>query len=196
MEAKDFFLSTLQSGDIIEAVVQNPADFGVFCDIGCGFTALMRIDRCCISRLETTASHYFTGQNIYAAVHSIDHAASRIHLTGRELLGTWEENAAQFQVGQTVTGIVRSIKDYGAFVELTPNLSGLAEPNFDLHPGDHISVYIKSILPERLKIKLVALRKLEPSSVPEKPLHYFRTAGHISQWQYGTSGYSKTCSVF
>ena len=61
------------------------------------------------------------------------------------------QNAALFSVGETVRGVVRSIEPYGVFIELTPNLSGLAEPRADLHPGMAVSVYIKSILPQRMK---------------------------------------------
>ena len=79
----------------------------------------------------------------------------RIYVTRRELLGTWEENAALFRVGQTVTGIVRSIESYGIFVELTPNLAGLAEWRDDVSVSQTAAVYIKSIVPEKMKIKLV-----------------------------------------
>lgn len=182
-EARNHFLANLEPGTVLPAVVQNPADFGVFCDIGCGFTALMRIDRCCISRLETTASHYFTGQNIYAAVHSIDHAASRIHLTGRELLGTWEENTSKFRQGQTVTGVVRSIMPYGLFIELAPNLSGLAEPQAGIHPGDRVSVYLRAIQPDKHKIKLSILEVLPPLT-SRSPITYTITSGRIDRWEY------------
>ena len=47
------------------------------------------------------------------------------------MLGTWAENAALFSPGQTVTGVVRSVEDYGIFVELTPNLAGLAVGYWD-----------------------------------------------------------------
>ena len=66
-------------------------------------------------------------QPICAAVRKIDRAAGRLLLTHKELLGTWAENAAQFQAGETITGVVRGIKSYGVFIELTPNLTGLAE---------------------------------------------------------------------
>lgn len=46
----------------------------------------------------------------------------RIVLTLRELLGTWSENAACFAPGETVVGIVRSVEDYGVFIEIAPNL--------------------------------------------------------------------------
>lgn len=182
-DARDYFLSALRPGDVIPAVVQNPAEFGVFCDIGCGFTALMRIARCCVSRLQTTASHFRTGQRIQAAVLSIDDTLGQIQLTGRELLGTWAENTARFRPGQTVPGTVRSIMPYGVFVELAPNLSGLAEPVGELQPGTPVSVYIRSILPEKHKIKLNIIEVLPASPLPVVP-DYFITDGHLDRWEY------------
>lgn len=194
--AKKHLFETKTPGDIIPAVVTSLAAFGAFCDVGCGLPALMGIETISISRISHSADRFHEDQQIFAVIRDMDTETGRIQLSHRELLGTWEENAAKFQAGQTVTGIVRSVKDYGAFIELAPNLSGLAEPNFSLHPGDTVSVYIKSILPERLKIKLVALRKLDSDALPEKPLHYFRTAGHIDRWQYGFEGMAKTVTVF
>lgn len=181
-EAKTYFLNTLRPGDIIPAVVQNPSAFGVFCDIGCGCTALMRLERCCVSRLSTTAEHFHPGQRIYAAVLGVDDAAGLIHLTGRELLGTWEENADRFKAGQTVTGVVRSVMPYGIFIELTPNLSGLAEPSAQAAEGDTVSVYIRSIQPEKHKIKLTVLERLS-ESIPSQ-LRYTQTEGRLEKWEY------------
>lgn len=181
-EAGAYFLGTSSPGDILPAVVQNPAPMGVFCDIGCGFTALMRIDRCCISRLTTTEELFHPGQAIYAAVSSTESSTGRMELTGRELLGTWGENAAAFRPGQTVPGTVRSIMPYGAFIELTPNLSGLAEPDPRLHVKDRVSVHIRSIQPEKHKIKLTVLQLLPPA--PPPPPKYFRTEGHMDGWEY------------
>lgn len=181
-EARSYFLNTLRPGDVIPAVVQNAAAFGVFCDIGCGCTALMRIERCCISRLSTTAEHFHPGQQIYAAVLAVDDAEGLIHLTGRELLGTWEENAALFRPGQTVTGFVRSIMPYGVFIELTPNLSGLAELSVPVAQGDQVSVYIRSIQSEKHKLKLTVLERLN-QPVPTQ-LTYFQAEGHMEKWEY------------
>ena len=47
------------------------------------------------------------------------------------------------------------MEEYGVFVELAPNLTGLAEPYYDVKAGQKVSVYIKSILPEKMKVKLV-----------------------------------------
>ena len=179
-EAMAWFLENLQPGQILPAVVQNPAAFGAFCDIGCGVTALMGIARCSVSRITHCKERFSPGQPIYAAVLSVENG--RISLTHRELLGTWAENAENFRPGQTVPGIVRSVLPYGVFVELTPNLSGLAEPDETLAPGQGVSVYIRSIVPEKQKIKLTILDRLEPPR--PQPLRYYRTAGRLVRWAY------------
>ena len=46
-----------------------------------------------------------------------------------------------------------------------------------------MSVYLKAILPDRMKVKLTILQTLPPQSVPD-PLPYFITAGHLSRWVY------------
>jgi small subunit ribosomal protein S1 len=191
-EARDYFLHTLQPGDVVDAVVLNAAEFGVFCDIGCGFPALMRIDRCCISRLQHTGQIYHAGQTLRAAVFSIDDGLGQVNLTGRELLGTWDENASLFHAGETVPGIVRSIMPYGAFIELTPNLSGLAEAIPGLQIGDGVSVYIRSILPDRHKIKLNIIERLA-NPVLRDPV-IFSDTGHIRSWEYYPG--SKAVTVF
>ena len=193
-EALDYFLDHLRPGDILPSVVQNPASFGTFCDIGCGVTALMSIERCSVSRITHCNQRFSPGQKIYAAILGVDREARRISLTHRELLGTWAENAAGFRAGQAVTGIVRSVQPYGAFIELTPNLSGLAEPEDGLEPGQLVSVYIRSILPEKQKIKLTVLEQLDPRNVPPQLLRYYRTVGCLDRWEYAPG--SGTVTVF
>ena len=117
----------------------------------------------------------------------LDRKRERIYLTHRELLGTWAENAARFQPGMTVPGVVRGVKDYGIFVELTPNLSGLAERREGLAEGQRLSVYIKSILPQRMKLKLLVIDTLPPLEGPP-PLEYFLTRGRLEHWKYAPPG--------
>ena len=176
-------LLLLPPGTVLPAVVTSCAGFGAFCDIGCGVPALLGLERICTARLRHPAERFTAGQRIFAAIESVDPLRRRVSLTHRELLGTWKENAALFRQGQTVTGIVRGVQDYGIFVELTPNLSGLADRFEGLQPGDAVSVYIKSIQPERGKIKLSILHRLAAPQ-PPKPLRYFKTSGSISGWQY------------
>ncbi len=190
-EARSYIFSALTPGDVLPAVVQNPTHIGLFCDIGCGVTALMRIDRCCISRLTHTDLRYRTGQEIFAALWELDDVTGRISLTGKELLGTWEENAAQFSPGQVVTGFVRSQMPYGLFVELTANLSGLAEPDPRAKAGDAVSVYIRSIQPERHKIKLNIIQVLPPADALPNT-HFYIQEGHLSHWEYYPGSHNLT----
>lgn len=112
-------------------------------------------------------------------------------MTHRELLGTWMENASEFSVGETVQGIVRSVQSYGSFIELTPNLSGLTDIRDGLSPGDRVSVFLKSMDPERMKIKLQLIEKL--TGVPGPiPLHYWVTDGQLTRWVYSPPNCEKT----
>jgi len=74
----------------------------------------------------------------------------------KEMFGTWEENAKNFQVGMKTKGIVRETeKDKnGIFVELKPNLVGMIEYKDGLEYGQDINVAIKKIDYEKKKIKL------------------------------------------
>ncbi len=175
------YLSTLHVGDVIPARITHLEPFGAFCDIGCGLVALMPIDAISISRIEHPDERFTVGMDIYAVVKSVND--NRVTLSHKELLGTWEENAARFAVGETVTGVIRSIENYGAFVELMPNLAGLAELRDNLRVGDTAAVYIKSIIPQKMKIKLIIIDHFGEPHVPVTP-DYFITHGHIERFIY------------
>lgn len=174
-------------GDIIDVRVTHLEPFGAFVDAGCGIVSLIGIENLSVSRIFHPSDRVRIGQKLKAVISSLDPDTGRICLTHRELLGTWEENAAQFTPGETVCGIVRSVEDYGVFVELTPNLSGLAEQRFPVTPGETVSCYIKSILPERMKIKLNLIDHINQSPASPPPLTYFIESRHLSRWQYSPS---------
>lgn len=182
-EALSYILNRVPDGTVLPAVVTHLDRFGAFCDIGCGNVSLLSIEHISISRINHSRDRFTEGQHIFVAILSRDMPLRRFSLTHKELLGTWSENAAQFSVGETVVGIVRSVKDYGVFIELSPNLSGLAEYRGDLIPGDRVSVYIKAILPERQKVKLIVIRVLPPEQALP-PLHYYQQCGSILNWSY------------
>jgi small subunit ribosomal protein S1 len=175
-------LSTLSPGDVIDARVTHLENFGVFCDIGCGINALLPIDNISVSRIPHPSVRFNTGDDIKVIIKSFDEMG-RVTLSHKELLGTWEENAASFNVGETVSGIVRSIENYGVFVELTPNLSGLAEYTNDVCEGQQTSVYIKSIIPEKMKFKLIIVDAFDAQYPHRKP-DYFIKDGHIDYFRY------------
>lgn len=171
----------LAIGDVIDAKVTHLEQFGCFVDIGCGVPSLIPIDAISVSRISHPSDRFSVGQFIKAVVRSREN--SRICLTHKELLGTWEENTANFKAGETVSGIVRSVESYGIFVELAPNLAGLAELREDIHTGQSVSVYIKAIIPEKMKVKLVIVDACGECE-PERDFKYFSSENHIDVWNY------------
>jgi small subunit ribosomal protein S1 len=189
-QAYEYLSKHLTPGSVVTAVVTHLTSFGVFADIGCGIIAMLPIEHISVSRISHPKDRFRPGQKILAVIHSTDPEKHRFTLTHKELLGTWMENASAFRAGETVSGIIRSVKDYGCFVELTPNLSGLADFREDLAPGDGVSVYIKSICPERMKIKLHIIEKLPEPFLPE-PISYKIADGIIDRWVYSPIGYDR-----
>ncbi len=173
-------LNNMRCGDIMDARITHLESFGVFCDIGCGVVALLPIDSISVSRIAHPRDRFSVGDDIKVILKNIAEDG-KITVSHKELLGTWEENAALFSPGQTVSGVVRSVEDYGVFVELTPNLAGLAE-NYDTKAGNVAGVYIKSIIPEKMKVKLIIIDSFESSYSP--PIKYFYKGEHIDRFDY------------
>lgn len=177
-------------GTVLPATVTHLEGFGAFVDIGCGFVSMIPIENCSVSRIAHPSCRFSPGQEIYAVLTGGDRAQQRITLSHKELLGTWSENARRFAPGMTVPGYIRGVKSYGSFIELAPNFTGLADRTEGLQEGDRVSVCIKSILPEKMKVKLNILEKLEALPQPE-PFSYFITEGRLEQWLYSPPEYTR-----
>jgi small subunit ribosomal protein S1 len=199
MECMRNYLSDLITGDIIPAKVTHLESFGAFVDVGCGIASLLSVDSISVSRISHPRDRLKIGDNIFTVVKTIDYENDRLFVSMKELLGTWNENAACFEVGQTVSGIIRSIESYGVFVELAPNLAGLAELRDGTHDkeiaevGSQVAVYIKSIIPDRMKIKLVLIDSYK-GDMPVSGIKYFidgEKTSHIDSWRYSPEGSAK-----
>ncbi len=180
---KDRYIALLQPGQVIPGRVTHLEPFGCFVDIGCGIVSLIPIDAISVSRIAHPADRFRPGQEIYVVVRGRDDMG-RITLSHKELLGTWEENASKFHSGETVAGIIRSVEEYGVFIELAPNLAGLAEPCAGTRPGQHASVYIKSLIPDKMKVKLMIVDVFDPHSPTPASMNYFIRQGRMNRWQY------------
>ncbi len=188
------YIQKMVPGDILPCIVSHVDTFGVFCDIGCGLTALLPIDFISISRINKPSDRFEEGQKIYACIKSID-SKGKVVISHKELLGTWQENADLFVPFSSTVGIVRSIEKYGIFIELTPNLAGLAEVCEGIQVGDTVSIYIKSMIPDKMKVKLVIMSVLKSKQV-SRDIRYFITNGHIDYWKYSTEHSAKTIQTY
>lgn len=188
-QCQEEYIKKLIPGDVIPVSITRLEPFGCFVDIACGIISMIPIDYISVSRISHPADRFYNRQNIYAIVKSIEDDG-KITLTHKELLGTWEENAQNFKIGETVSGIIRSVENYGIFVELSPNLAGLAEPKENVFTGQLASVFIKNIIPEKMKVKLIVIDSFDADYTNKEPQYFFK-GSHIDRFTYSPAESTK-----
>lgn len=156
-EALDFIKQNLEVGQKVTGIVRNIRPYGAFIEIGGGVVGLVHIEDLSIARIKTPYERLKIGQKVDVVIKSIDRKNNKIMLSHKETLGTWEENAGKFTPGIKVKGIVRETEKNknGIFIELTPNLVGMAEYEQGIEYGQSVDVYIKKIDKQRKKVKLL-----------------------------------------
>ena len=149
----------LKVGDNIKGIVKNITPYGAFIDIGGGVVGLAYIEDLSVARIKTPYERLKIGQNVNIVVKSINRETGKLSLSYKDTLGTWEENAKKFSVGMNTKGIIRETEKNknGIFIELTPNLVGMAEYKEGLKYGEKVDLYIKKIDYDKKKVKVVLL---------------------------------------
>ena len=158
-EVLKFIRTDLQEGQVVNGIVKNITPYGAFVDIGGGIVGLVHIEDLSVARIKTPYERIKIGQKLNIVVKSINREQGRINLSYKEQFGTWEENANNFTVGMKTKGIVRETEKNknGIFIELTPNLVGMAEYEEGLNYGEKIDVAIKKIDYDKKKVKLIVI---------------------------------------
>lgn len=149
----------LKEGMIVDGTVKSIQPYGAFIEIEDGVVGLLHIENISVARIKTPAERFEIGQEVKVVVKSIEESTGRITFSYKELLGTWQENADFFNEGDIVTGIVRETErnKNGIFIELRPNLVGMADYKPNIEYGKDVIVNIKKIIPEKKKIKLTII---------------------------------------
>lgn len=142
---------------IVKGTVKGIQPYGVFVELESGAVGLLHIEDISVARIKSPYERFNLGQEINVKVKNIDREQNRVMFSYKDLLGTWEENAKLFNERTKVKGIVRETEKNGngIFIELKPNLVGLAEYAEGLEYGQDVDVYIKRIIPDKKKIKLI-----------------------------------------
>ncbi len=144
-------LNNLKAGDMIEGHVTNLCDFGAFIDLG-GLEGLIHISELSWGRVAHPDNVLERGQEVRAYVLGVDQSAGRIALSLKRLRpDPWKTVQERYEIGQTVTGHVTNVVDFGAFVCIEEGLEGLihvselAEGHF-LHPRNVVAEgeYVKA----------------------------------------------------
>ena len=158
-EAINWMKNELKEGMLVYGIVKNIRPYGAFVEIGGGIVGLVHIEDISVARIKTPYERFKIGQKIKIMIKSIDRKTNRVILTYKETLGTWEENLKEYKEGMTVSGIAREKEKNknGIFIELKPNLVGLADYKDNIEYGENVKILIKKIIPDKKKIKLTIL---------------------------------------
>jgi 4-hydroxy-3-methylbut-2-enyl diphosphate reductase len=177
-QARDKALETLEPGSIVPGVVRRLTSFGAFVDLG-GVEGLLHVSELAWNRVKHPSEVLQEGQEINVKVLKVDPETGRISLGYKQTLpDPWAAAAAKYQPGQTVSGEVVRVVDFGAFVRLEDGLEGLvhvsqlayervAKASDAVSPGQQVEVKVLGVDPERKRISL-SIKQALPAPVREE----------------------------
>lgn len=174
---KQKVMASLEVGQELEGTVQRLTPFGAFVDIG-GIDGLVHVSELSWQHVAHPKDVVSEGQSVRVKVLKVDPAAGKISLSVKAAQpGPWDTAAGQFNVGDVVTGTVRRIVTFGAFIEIAPGVEGLvhisqiahrhiATPHEVLKEGQEVQA---KVLDFNAAEKRVSLSIKETEEAPEQP---------------------------
>ncbi|MGD9506434.1 MAG: 30S ribosomal protein S1 [Syntrophobacteraceae bacterium] len=167
-------LGNLEDSKVVEGVVKNVTDYGVFVDLG-GIDGLLHITDMSWGRVGHPSEMFQVGDKIQVMVLHFDRQNERVSLGLKQLVpDPWTQASEKYPVGTQVKGRVVSLTDYGAFIELEKGVEGLIHvsemswtkkirhPSKILSVGDEVQAVVLSIDPDNKRISL-GMKQLEPN---------------------------------
>ncbi|CAB1061775.1 SSU ribosomal protein S1p [Olavius sp. associated proteobacterium Delta 1] len=165
-EKRSTTLSSIHEDKIVEGIVKNITDYGVFIDLG-GVDGLLHITDISWGRVKHPSELFAVGDSINVKILSFDLEKERVSLGMKQLtVDPWSIASEKYAVGSRVTGVVVSLTDYGAFVELEEGIEGLIHvsemswtrkirhPSKVVSVGEEIGAVVLDIKPENRRISL------------------------------------------
>jgi small subunit ribosomal protein S1 len=118
-------LQNIEEGKIVEGVIKNITDYGLFIDLG-GIDGLLHVTDISWGRITRPSDHFSKGEKIRVKVLSFDREKERVALGLKQLaLNPWETIKDKYPIHSVVEGRVVNLTDYGVFVELETGVEGL-----------------------------------------------------------------------
>ncbi|MEQ8162369.1 MAG: 30S ribosomal protein S1 [Smithellaceae bacterium] len=167
-------LSTIKEGSVVEGIIKNITDYGIFVDLG-GIDGLLHVTDISWGRIAKPAENFHKGDKITVKVLSFDPEKEKVSLGLKQLTGNpWEQISEKYPVGALVSGKVVNLTDYGVFVELEPGVEGLVHisemywtreikhPSKVLNVGETINVVVLEVNPEAKRVSL-SLKQTSPN---------------------------------
>jgi len=159
-------LESMEEGKIVEGVIKNITDYGIFIDLG-GIDGLLHVTDISWGRITRPSDNFSKGDKIKVKVLSFDKEKERVSLGLRQLTDNpWENILEKYPVNSIVEGAVVNLTDYGVFIELEPGVEGLVHvsemfwtreikhPSKVMSVGDKIKVMVLDVSPEAKRISL------------------------------------------
>jgi small subunit ribosomal protein S1 len=161
----------LQPGDVVEGKVARMTNFGAFIDLG-GVDGLVHVSEISYDHVDKPSDVLKAGQTVKVKVLNVDPDRERISLSIKQTLpGPWDDIEEKAPAGSVLTGTVKRLTSFGAFVEVFPGVEGLvhisqishkhiATPADVLKPGQEVKVKVLNVDPERQRLGL-SMKALE-----------------------------------
>lgn len=162
---KQNLLQSLQVGQVLEGTVQRITDFGAFVDIG-GIDGLVHISQLSHEHVNKPTDVVQEGQKVQVKILNVDRDNERISLSIKETLpGPWANLSEKTPKGSVLTGTVRRLVSYGAFVEVFPGVEGLVHisqiahkhigtPHEVLKEGQEVKVKVLDVNEQEQRLSL------------------------------------------
>lgn len=161
-------------GDVVTGKVNNMTDFGAFIEIQQGIEGLLHVsDMDWVKKVNHPKEVLEKGQEVKVKILNIDSANHRLSLGLKQTTtDPWEAVEGEYKVGDQVTGVIKNIVSYGAFVQLANGIEGLLHvsefswqndvenPAEALKVGDQVTVMVYEIDKNKQKIGL-SLRRMQ-----------------------------------
>lgn len=185
-------IAKLKHGDIVDGKVSHiGSNKLVFIDLGYGYVTVITPMNASILRYDNLSDLFEAGDAVKLLVLAgVEETGTQfIHVSHKELLGTWEQNAQKFTVGEKVWGRVYDIADYGTFVQLTANILALTrDVDKNVEKGQPVLVDIQDIDIKRNKLKVQILGRGNMGTDNVKIPKYYFTGdfdfANESEWVY------------
>ena len=172
-QQKSEIISKLEKGQVLEGVVKNITNYGVFIDLG-GVDGLIHITDLSWGRINDPKEIVQLDQKIKVVILDFDDSKKRIALGLKQLTPhPWDALDPNLKVGDVVKGKVVVLADYGAFIEIAPGVEGLihvSEMSWSQHLrtaqdflkiGDEVEAKVLTLDREERKMSL-GMKQLVP----------------------------------
>ena len=177
-EAQQKILATLEVGHTLDGTVKSVKDYGAFVDLG-GVDGFLHIGQISWQHIKHPNEMLAEGQAVQVKVISISEDKHKIGLSLKQLsISPWEQAATKYFQGQTVSGTVTRLTDFGAFVQLEPGIEGMVHISELDHKrinrvadvvsvGQSLDLQVREVDPikRRISLSLKALRA-QPEAAP------------------------------